>query len=226
LRIVFPFLPLRPSRVQDDLGADLLKLLSQRLAPGGRVLFPFSIGFHPDHRIAFEIGRALHAAGRYQIEFYEDVSYSFHPSAVALRLRYLGLPTRTSFVACVRDVNSLLFRYRGVYQYLTVLPIVLYVTLLMLAHALLQTVDRVEGEGLPKRISRRVDAYIHDKVAAMKLYPSQTGFFFALDDRLYDMLRERDGYYEHSWVFPPVSAPNPRLARLQASSERLEQRNA
>jgi hypothetical protein len=46
----------------------------------------------------------------------------------------------------------------------------------------------------------------------MRLYPSQTAFFFALDDTLYDYLRRDGGFFEYSWRYPPMGTNSPRLS--------------
>jgi LmbE family N-acetylglucosaminyl deacetylase len=67
--IAFPFLPLSPAAMQRDMASSLLSLIEARLAPTGSVLFPLSVGFHPDHRIVFDVGRAIHALGRFTVRF-------------------------------------------------------------------------------------------------------------------------------------------------------------
>src|SRR5690349_5459067 len=78
VRYALPFLPLT-SPTHDELFATLLELVEARLAPSGQLFFPLAVGFHPDHRILFDVGRSLHSLARYRITFYEDVPYSTVP---------------------------------------------------------------------------------------------------------------------------------------------------
>ncbi len=61
---------------------------------------------------------------------------------------------------------------------------------------------------------QRIDDVIDDKVAAVRLYPSQTEVLLAMDDRLLRMLGGSAGYVERSWSFPPVEPSCTRLRWL------------
>ncbi|MFT3925719.1 MAG: PIG-L family deacetylase [Myxococcales bacterium] len=215
LRIAFPFLRLPASQMQSRLLSALLALFEQRLKPGGRVMFPLAVGFHPDHRIAFDVGRAVHAHGRFQVSFYEDIPYTLAPVMRTLRLRYLGFaPTRTPLIQSAHEMNVALFRFFHV-PWLTFLPTLLYTLLLLLAQRLLNAQDRLRGEPAPiPEAETRIDDVIDDKVAAMRLYPTQTELFLAMDDKLYEMLREPAGYFERRWIFPRFEPPSQRLLQL------------
>ena len=215
VRIAFPFLRLPSSEMQVRLLRALTALCESRLAQGGRVVFPFAVGFHPDHRIAFDVGRAMHAGGRFPVEFYEDLPYALAPVMTALRLRYLGFgPTKTPLWRSAREMNFALFRFFGV-PWLTFLPTLLYAWLLLLVQRIFQAQDRLRDEPAPVREHEyAIDDTIDDKVAAMRLYPTQTELFLAMDDRLYAMLREPGGYFERRWRFPSFPSPSERLRRL------------
>lgn len=205
-RLLLPFLPLAAGELHAHLCAVVLELCEQRLAPGGTILFPFAVGFHPDHRIAFDVGRAVHALGRFDVEFYEDVSYSYQSSFMALRLTYLGIPTKTGVLRTSFELNEFVFRYVGALKWLAFPATFGYVLALFAARAVHGGEDRLPGEGLPRRVTRCIVDAIDDKVAAMRLYPTQTGHFFAMDDTLYDVLRRNGTFEEHSWIFPPAGS--------------------
>jgi len=219
VRITFPFLRLPPSEMQIRLLQALTSLCESRLAPGGRVVFPFAVGFHPDHRIAFDVGRAMHAEGRFQVVFYEDLPYALAPVMTALRLRYLGFgPTKTPLWRSAHEMNFALFRFFRV-PWLTFVPTLLYTWLLLLVQRIFQAQDRLRDEPAPVREAEyAIDDAIDDKVAAMRLYPTQTELFLAMDDRLYAMLREPGGYFERRWRFPSFPRSGERLRRLGISA--------
>lgn len=214
-RIAFPFLRLPPSEMQGRLLRALFVLCETKLAEHGRVVFPFAVGFHPDHRIAFDVGRAVHAEGRFKVEFYEDLPYALAPVMLALRLRYLGFgPTQTPLIQSAREMNFALFRFFRV-PWLTFLPTLFYTLVLLWAQRLFQAQDRMRGESIPVRDAEyAIDDVIDDKVAAMRLYPTQTELFLTMDDGLYAMLREPQGFFERRWIFPRFVSPSERLSRL------------
>jgi LmbE family N-acetylglucosaminyl deacetylase len=226
LRIALPFLRLPASELQRAIARELLELCERRLAERGQVLFPLAIGFHPDHRLTFDVGRALHACGRFAVEFYEDIPYALFPVMVALRLRYLGLPAPISLIRGAREMNDGLFRFFGL-PWLTFLPTLLYLLALLGAQRLLRIQDRLRGEPPPTRLpDRQIDDVIENKVAAVRLYPTQTELFLAMDDRLYALLRAgAGGYLERSWRFPAFLQPSERVRKLglAAAGARPEQ---
>ena len=214
-RITFPFLRLPSSDMQGRLLRALLSLCEARLAADGRVVFPFAVGFHPDHRIAFDVGRALHAEGRFKVEFYEDLPYALAPVMIALRLRYLGVgATKTPLIQSAREMNFALFRFFKV-PWLTFLPTLLYTFTLLWVQRLFGAQDRLRDEPPPVPEGEYpIDDAIDDKVAAMRLYPTQTELFLTMDDGLYAMLREPRGYFERRWIFPRFNPSSERLRRL------------
>lgn len=214
LRIAFPFMKLPPTSLQGDILRDVLALCETRLAPGGKLVFPLSVGFHPDHRIVFDVGRAVHGLGRFTVEFYEDIPYALAPVMVALRLRYLGLKTTTPLLRSAHEMNFALFRFFGV-PWLTFIPTLIYTLVLFLVHGLLKSQDRLHGEPVPVRLEPQpIDDVIDDKVAAIRLYPSQTALFLTMDDSLYAMLKRDGGFAEARWRFPPFADQGARAARL------------
>ncbi len=220
MRIAFPFMKLPPTALQSDILRDVLALCEARLAPGGRVIFPFSVGFHPDHRIVFDVGRAVHATGRFEVEFYEDIPYVLAPVMLALRLRYLGVDTKTPLWRSAHEMNFALFRFFRM-PWLTFVPTLFYTMLLLLVQRLLKAEDRLPGEPAPTRASDEpIDDVLEDKVAAVRLYPSQTVLFLAMDDSLYTLL-ERDGrYFEARWRFPAFAGTE-RAQRLGVASHKV-----
>jgi LmbE family N-acetylglucosaminyl deacetylase len=221
MRIAFPFLRLPSSEIQRGVLRELLALFEDRLAPGGLVRFPFAIGFHPDHRIAFDVGRAVHALGRFRVEFYEDIPYTLAPVMVSLRLRYLGIAgQRTPLLKSALEMNFALFRFFRWPWWLTFPPTFLYTLVLLLVQRVLGGQDRLAGEPAPERRSEeRVDDVIDDKLTAMRLYPTQTELFLAMDERLRAMLQEPGGFFERSWGFPSFPRDSERLRRLGMKSD-------
>lgn len=202
MRLLLPFLPLRDRSLHEHLCRVVRELCETRLAVGGTVLFPLAVGFHPDHRVAFDVGRAMDKLARFRVEFYEDVSYSHQSSFMALRLTYLGMPTKTDVLTTTAELNEFVFRYIGPLKWVA-WPVTLgYVNVLFLAHALHGAEPPLPPDQTPRRIVRSIVDVIDDKVEAMRLYPTQTGHFFAMDDTLYDYLRRDGTYEEHTWVFP------------------------
>jgi LmbE family N-acetylglucosaminyl deacetylase len=214
LNMIFPFLKVPASALHREMSDELRALCARKLAEGGRVWFPFAVGFHPDHRIVFDVGHALHAEGVLDIEFYEDVPYALAPVLVALRLRYLGVPARAPLLRSASELNNALFRYFNL-LWLTYLPTLLYLLVLLGLQSVLRHEDRFAGEPSPARLpDLAIDDVIDEKVAAVRLYPTQTELFLAMDERLYQLLRGDNGYVERSWRFPAFSRPSERLRRI------------
>jgi GlcNAc-PI de-N-acetylase len=214
LRYLLPFMSLSGA-AHDDLFETLLALLSERLAPAGEIFFPFGVGFHPDHRVLFDVGRALHGLGRFRVTFYEDVPYATVPALRALRLSYLGAPSRFGLWRATRDLNVFLFRNFGVWRALTWIPILLYLCCLRVLHALLGRLDRGRDEPLPQLSVREIGDVIAQKADVMRLYPSQTAFFMTLGPELVEMIKFEGKSQELSWRFPPFPSPLARLSPRQ-----------
>ncbi|HEX6242520.1 MAG TPA: PIG-L family deacetylase [Polyangiales bacterium] len=214
MRFLFPFMGLSGS-VHDELFETLLALIGQRLSPGGEVWFPFGVGFHPDHRVLFDVGRAVHGLGRFRVTFYEDVPYATVPALRALRLAYLGAPASFGLWRATRDLNVFLFRNFGVWRALTWLPILIYLCLLIALHALMRTLDRKPDEPLPQLTVREIGDVIAEKADVMRLYPSQTAFFMTLGPELVEMIKFEGRSQELSWRFPPFPTPPSRLSPRQ-----------
>jgi hypothetical protein len=214
VRYLLPFMSLSGA-AHDDLFETLLALLSERLTPEGEVLFPFGVGFHPDHRVLFDVGRALHGLGRFRVTFYEDVPYATVPALRALRLSYLGAQSGFGLWRASRDLNVFLFRNFGLWRALTWLPILLYLCGLRLLHALSGGLDRRRDEPLPELSVRDIDDVIAQKADVMRLYPSQTAFFLTLGPELVEMIKFEGKSQELSWRFPPFPSPLARLSPRQ-----------
>jgi LmbE family N-acetylglucosaminyl deacetylase len=214
LRAVLPFLPLSDSDLQGELTRDISALGEARLAEGGRLLFPLAVGFHPDHRIVFEVGRALHARGQQQVEFYEDIPYALFPVMVALRLRSLGVAMRTPFWRSVRGLSDALVLFLGLPRIPTTVGTLLYFPWMCAFESLSGVQDRFADEPAPTPLPpQRIDDVIDDKVAAVRLYPSQSELLLAMDERLYELLGGDGGYLERSWRLPTFSRTAERLRK-------------
>lgn len=214
MRYLFPFTRLA-SQAHDDLFASLLTLITRHLAPGGTVFFPFAVGFHPDHRVLFDVGRALHGLGRFAITFYEDVPYSTVPALRALRLRSLDMPAQISLLSGARELNLFLFRNFGLLRVLTFLPVLFYLLSLVLLRALSGARDKLADEPDPRESTRDIADTIGAKADAMRLYPSQTAFFLTLGPELVDMIKHEGRAEEVSWTFPDFPAGDARLSAKQ-----------
>ena len=215
LHAFFPFLRLPESTLLQEVTQDLLELCATSLAEGGRLSFPLAVGFHPDHRIVCDAGRAMHALGRHRVEFYEDVPYSHFPVLLSLRLRALGLPAATPFWRSTRELSEALVLFFGMSPTPTFLQTLCYFPLLSALELVSGAQDRFPDESPPVRLREaRIEDVIDDKVAAVRLYPSQTEVLLAMDDRLYGILGSPSGFVERSWSFPPVGPSCTRLRRL------------
>jgi hypothetical protein len=214
VRFVLPFMQLK-GPLLDQLFVTVMELTQRYLAAEGELFFPLSMGFHPDHRVLFDVGRAVHAMGLYRTLFYEDVPYSLVPALRALRLRYLGVPAAVSLWAATLQINRFLFRKMGVLLYIGWLPLFFYLLSLMFLRTLLNAQDRKPGEPPPKRNTRDIADVLAQKADAMRLYPSQTAFFFTLDEQLPSLLLSDGKSVEHSWVFPRFDNRDARLSQAQ-----------
>jgi LmbE family N-acetylglucosaminyl deacetylase len=214
LRYLFPFTELNGS-THDDLFESLLALITRHLLPFGSVFFPFAVGFHPDHRVLFDVGRALHGLQRFQVTFYEDVPYSTVPALRALRLRALGMRAPIALVRSAGDLNLFLFRNFGALRYLTWLPILLYLLSLVLLRALSGAEDKLAAEPDPEPSTRDIHDTIASKADAMRLYPSQTAFFLTLGPELVEMIKHEGRDEEISWTFPAFPSRDARLSARQ-----------
>ena len=209
LRALFPFLRVPESKLLKEVAQDLSALCETQLAEAGRLSFPLAVGFHPDHRILCDVGRALHAQGRYRVEFYEDIPYAQFPVMVALRLRSLGVPASTPFWQSAKELKQALVLFFDLPGLPTFVSTLVYLPLLSALEALSGAQDRFADEPPPTRLPELpIDDVIEDKVAAIRLYPSQTELLLAMDDRLYGMLRGSAGYVERSWTFPAFGPPS------------------
>lgn len=218
LRYLFPFTRLE-SRTHDELFASLLALITRHLAPGGSVWFPFAVGFHPDHRLLFDVGRALHALARFPVTFYEDVPYSTVPVLRALRLRALNMRASLSLVRATRDLNWFLFRNFGALRFLTWLPVFFYLLALVVLQALTRAHDKLPDEPDPSLSALDISDTIAGKAEAMRRYPSQTAYFLTMGPELVDMIKHEGRAEEVSWTFPPFASRDARLspARREAA---------
>jgi LmbE family N-acetylglucosaminyl deacetylase len=214
-RFFVPFMRLS-GRTQDELLEATLEVLARYLAPEGQVFFPLSVGFHPDHRLLFDIGRAIHALSRFQVAFYEDVPYSLIPPLTALQLRFLSVKTSLSLAGAATELNRFWLREYGKLGSYLWLPLVLYLGCLVAARRLMGWLDRRRREPPPQRMACEIADVIGEKADIMRLYPSQTQYFFStLDESLVDRIKVDGHAREHTWLFPTARDPEQRLTAAQ-----------
>lgn len=205
LRLMLPVWPLPWSEAHDTLAGALSALCDAHLAAQGSVSFPLAVGFHPDHRLACDVGRALHARGKYDVEFYEDLPYNHSRPLRALRLWTLGVPAQLSLFAGTADIMRVMFRASRVLRWAIYLPLFFHVTVLASLQRLLSLRDLGPGEPPPTSCAHDIADVIETKVQAMRAYASQTRMFFYDGDAIYPQLRRFGGYLEHSWRFAPAA---------------------
>ncbi len=217
-RYALPNLPLAPSELHARLYAALEALCVRLLALEGHVFFPLAIGFHPDHRLAFEVGRALQAATALPISFYEDVPYAHVDALRAERLRQLGLVETAGLVQtagrallpAAREIHAFAFAQATPWQRRLAAPVVCAHLAIMRALARL---SRRAAAPAGELVEREIDAAVELKVAAMRDYETQTAFFFPAGDAIYDALvRVGGAFVERTWRLPPAAGTPPRFA--------------
>jgi LmbE family N-acetylglucosaminyl deacetylase len=219
LRFVFPFTRLA-SDAHDDLFESLLVLLTRHLTPGGTVFFPFGVGFHPDHRVLFDVGRALHGLGRFQIAFYEDVPYNAVPALCAMRRQSLGMAASLPLLRSTRELNAFIFRNSKL-RYFAWLPIFLHLAVVTVLRVLTHAIDKLKGEPNPNATALDIHETIEAKADAMRLYPSQTAFFMTLGPELSQMIKLEGRAQEISWTFPPFPSQDARLSPRQKAAAKV-----
>jgi hypothetical protein len=202
LRYVFPFLQLKQHALSRTLHQQLAELCGRYLARQGPLFFPFAIGFHPDHRLLFDVGRALHAAGERNVQFYEDVPYALTPALRTHRLLYLGQPAPRNLWRDTSEINQMLFWRVGGWSRLTWLVVLSYLLVSYCLRFSLRARDASPGEPAPAAHELDIEASAEAKLAVMALYPSQVREFFpqGLSNSL---PRNQAGHaLERSWTFP------------------------
>jgi LmbE family N-acetylglucosaminyl deacetylase len=204
VRFCFPFLRLVPGDLHGRMRAALEPLLARLLAPFGTVYFPFGVGSHPDHRLAFDLGRELHLAGFAPIEFYEDVAYVHVEGMLEERLRNLGVQAHVPFLRFARGVHRLTFKRSPRWHALAWGPLLFaFLSLRYALQRVTRIVDRRPEQGDPRVSERDISEHITAKVAAMRAYASQTEFFYPDPSALPKELARFGGrQVERSWAFP------------------------
>ena len=165
VRYVFPFLRLSQDALHTTLHRELVNLGRRYLAPGGLVHFPFAVGFHPDHRILFDIGRRLHAERAFPIRFYEDIPYALTPALRVYKLRYLGEPATPALLRDTREINYLLFWRFGAWSRLTWLMVFGYLAGSQLLRALLGARDAAPDQPAPALHETDISALVEERCA-------------------------------------------------------------
>jgi LmbE family N-acetylglucosaminyl deacetylase len=219
LRFFIPTLRLS-GPAHDALFEATLQVLAQRLAPGGVAYFPLSVGFHPDHRLLFDVGRALQALGRFRIVFYEDVPYSLAPPLTALRLKLLGVATPLGLGAAASELTHFWLRQYGKLGSYLWLPLLLYLRCLVWLYALGRALAGARREAAPRPTRCDIAAVIEQKADILRLYPSQTLFFLTLDASLADRIKPDGQAREQAWLFSEADGPVRRLSAAQRAIAR------
>jgi LmbE family N-acetylglucosaminyl deacetylase len=203
-RFFVPFMWLG-GRAQDELFEATLQIISRLLAPAGQLFVPLAIGFHPDHRLLFDVGRALHALGRFRVGFYEDVPYSLKPPMTALQLRFLGVRRSLSLGQAAHELTDFWLREYGKIGSYLWLPLVLYLALLLPLRALLRLLPW-QRELVPRLVPCEIADTIREKADIMRLYPSQTAYFLTLDASLVERIKPEGHARELTWYFGEQAA--------------------
>lgn len=203
LRYGVGFVDLPGDDLQARLYASLAALSAQLLAAQGSVFFPLAVGGHPDHRIVHSVARAFCAHEPHDVWFYEDVPYAQVRALRDDRLRQLGQRRPDALLASTRETHDFVFAHAPRWQR----PLTL---LLLGAHTLLNrtlfalTPRRPAALGEGDLHERLIDSVIDKKVEAMRGYSTQTAYFYAPGDALYQQLvRSGDHYVERYWRLRP-----------------------
>jgi LmbE family N-acetylglucosaminyl deacetylase len=219
LRYIFPFFRLEPGELQQSLYRELGELCRRYLAPTGTVYFPFAVGFHPDHRILFDVGRALHAAGACPVRFYDDVPYALTPALCAHRLRYLGRPEPVALFRHTTEINRMLFWRIGAWSRLSWFVVLVYLAVSYLLRGLTGSRDAFPSEPQPAPDELAIGPAIEEKLRIMALYPSQIVEFFP-DGLLPGLFRNEAGQLvERSWCFPAFPPNGRRLSGFEQGAQ-------
>lgn len=218
-RFFVPFMWLG-GRAQDELFEATLQVVTRRLAPGGQLFAPLAIGFHPDHRLLFDVGRALHALGRFRVGFYEDIPYALRPPMAALQLRLLGVERPLSLGQAAHELNDFWLREYGKIGSYLWLPLVLYLALLLPLRAL-QRLLAPRREQAPRLAPCDIADTIGQKADIMRLYPSQTAYFLSLDASLVERIKPEGQARELTWYFPEGAAARRLSPAQRAAAARL-----
>lgn len=203
IRYALPFVTLAPNALCDRLEATVYALCTRLLAPSGQLYVPLAVGAHPDHRLVFDAVRAMSSRARGWSElFYEDIPYAQVPAVRADRLHYLGLSRPRTLLAAlraVRETRAFLFAHTPAWQHpVLTLVVGLHWAFSRLFFRLFGRRDAIADE---RTLSERaIDQVVHEKVAAMRAYSTQTAYFYPAGDALYDKLVRSKGHYvERYW---------------------------
>ena len=204
--LAFMRLPERPFR--RELRAVLEAMAARLLSAEGRLYVPLAIGEHPDHREAYEIGRALHARDPVRVLFYEDVPYTHVPTLRAQRLRHLQASTGEvrPFIEQARELADFVLAPQSVVVRRLATPLALLH--LVGTEALFRASRSADAIGTRLRVEEHdIGSVLETKVQAMQAYATQTAFFFPTRDALYRALRQHgDRYLERVWTLAPDPA--------------------
>lgn len=201
-----PFVRLPENALREELHQLLSVLAARLLAPEGELCAPLAIGCHPDHREAYELGRALHAELGGRVCFYEDLPYATLKPMRDERLAALGMDVQASTPLGeeARLVTKLLAAEQP--------PLargVTYATVLAQrtgARALFAAMGSRDAIAPRLRLETHdIDAVVERKVSAMQAYATQTAYFFPGPHALPEALpREAGRYVERTWRLAPA----------------------
>lgn len=220
---LLPFVSLSAGPLDGQLLASLLVVCERLLAPGGRTYFPLGIGFHPDHRVLYALGRTLSV--QLPVTFYEDIPYAQVDALRRDRLRYLGQKQPAELWPDARAIDALVFpRVPSWQKPATRLVVAGH---LVLTRGLYRLTGERMHEPAPSGLAldeRVIDAVIAEKVGAMRAYETQTAHFFPPGEAIYGALCRSGGHYvERFWTLTMKAASPPRLDAQEraAASRRL-----
>ena len=225
LSYVVPFMRPSEDELLERLHASIYALAARMLAPSGRLFFPLGIGFHPDHRRGFEVGRRLQAAPHWPVSFYEDVPYAQVRALREDRLRHLGWRGRAALLRDAREIHAFVFPHARRWQRpLSWSSIFSHLLMGRLLFRLVGSADPLAGRLTLDE--RDISSVIGKKIEAMRAYASQTDFFFPRGDAIYDVLTRVHGrYVERYWSIEPSAsetpAARPRDGYLQLEYEKI-----
>lgn len=204
LSYIIPFMRPTPDALLERMHAAIYALCARLLAPNGRVYFPLGIGFHPDHRRAFEVGRLLQAVPNWPVAFYEDVPYAQVQALREDRLRHLGWHGPSALFRDTREIHAFVFpRSKPWYRPLSWTSIFVHLVMGRILFRLVGRADPIAGK--LTLLERDISTVVAKKILAIRDYASQTDFFFPRGEGIREVLaRTHDGrYVERFWTVSP-----------------------
>jgi LmbE family N-acetylglucosaminyl deacetylase len=105
------------SKLCEALLSDVVKICHR--TKGAQYYFPLAVGHHVDHQILFEVGATIEDKERLnsQIQYYEDVAYTFIPGLLRLRMKAIGATTQSDLSPDLRArwiLREIMRTYQGI----------------------------------------------------------------------------------------------------------------